>query len=309
MQTHSRHERVDLKEAKCFLCDEPAGSAGLHNASTYDIDMKVRKCAMELEDTALLAKLAPGDMIASTLCCIVHMQSTNLKLVLMCCLWINGVKHKHSSVQFDYWLKTLSLEITLLLFVRSIREGNFQLYLESLTKIVPWMFALDHTHYSRWLPVHIWDMMLLSQKHPEILAEFRAGKFVVHKTGNNFSAIAIDQCHEQNNAVIKESGGAIGLMTDPRTLRLWMVAGPEVARMVTEFETLQAHGQSTEHRHHKQHPGVQTAFLKDVKSLVAVIEEMGNSFLEKSEHLMVRKQNRNEKEGTEQQQTYQFTTR
>ena len=30
MQTRSRHERVDLKEAKCFLCDEPAGSAGLH---------------------------------------------------------------------------------------------------------------------------------------------------------------------------------------------------------------------------------------------------------------------------------------
>ena len=87
MQTCSSHERVDLKEAKCFLCDEPAGSAGLHNASTYDIDMKVRKCAMELEDTTLLAKLAPGDMIASTLCCIVHMQSTNLKLVLPLDQW------------------------------------------------------------------------------------------------------------------------------------------------------------------------------------------------------------------------------
>ena len=109
----------------------------------------------------------------------------------------------------------------------------------------------------------------------------------MHKTGNNFSAMDIDQCHEQNNAVIKESGGAIGQMTDPRTLRRWMVAGPEVARMVTDFETLQAHGQNTEHRHHEQHPGVQTAFLKDVKSLVAVIEEMGNPFLEKSEHLMV----------------------
>ena len=94
MQLCKHVPRVDLKEAKCFLCDEPAGSAGLHNASTYDIDMKVRKCAMELKDTALLAKLAPGEMIASTLCCIVHMQSTNLKLVLMCCLWINGVKHK-----------------------------------------------------------------------------------------------------------------------------------------------------------------------------------------------------------------------
>lgn len=76
------------------------------------------------------------------------------------------------SVQFYYWLKTLALEIVMLLYVRSVREGNFQLYLESLAKIVPWMFALDHTHYSRWLPVHIRDMVLLSQKHPAILDEF-----------------------------------------------------------------------------------------------------------------------------------------
>ena len=69
------------------------------------------------------------------------------------------------SVHFYYWLKTLSLEIVMLLYVTSLREGNFQLYLESLTKIVPWMFALDHTHYARWLPVHIRDMNLLSEKH------------------------------------------------------------------------------------------------------------------------------------------------
>lgn len=53
---------------------------------------------------------------------------------------------EQESVQFSYWLKILSLEITLLLFIRSLREGNFQLYMESLTQIVPWMFALDHTH-------------------------------------------------------------------------------------------------------------------------------------------------------------------
>ena len=33
--------------------------------------------------------------------------------------------------------------------------------------------------------------------------------------------------------------------------------------------------------------GVQTSFLKEVKSLVAVIEEMGNSFLEQSQDLLV----------------------
>ena len=67
MQTRSSHESVEsveLNEDRHFFCDEPAGSACLHNASTYDIDRKVHRCALELEDTSLLAKLAPGDTIA-----------------------------------------------------------------------------------------------------------------------------------------------------------------------------------------------------------------------------------------------------
>ena len=35
-----------------------------HNVATYGLDARVRRCALELEDTSLLAKLAPGDPIA-----------------------------------------------------------------------------------------------------------------------------------------------------------------------------------------------------------------------------------------------------
>ena len=163
------------------------------------------------------------------------------------------------SVQFDYWLKTLSLEIIMLLLIRSIREGNFKLYMESLTTIVPWMFVLDHTHYSRWFSVHIWDMISLKEKHPASFTEFCAGNFSVNKTGNKFSAMALDQCHEQNNATVKESGGAIGLLTNPSALRRWMMAGPEIARMVSEFEETP---EASQYLHHEQHQRVQETFLK-----------------------------------------------
>jgi len=46
----------------------------------------------------------------------------------------------------------------------------------------------------------------------------------------------IGSMYEQNNATVKEPGGAIGLITNPSTLRLWMVAGPEITRLVSEFE-------------------------------------------------------------------------
>ncbi len=47
---------------RCFFCDDDAGD--MHRASTIDIDQKVWLCAMELQDTKLLAKLAMGDMHA-----------------------------------------------------------------------------------------------------------------------------------------------------------------------------------------------------------------------------------------------------
>ena len=62
-------------------------------------------------------------------------------------------------------------------------------------------------------------MTILTKKHPEVEAEFKSGNFVVHKTSNKFSAMALDQAHEQNNALVKGSGGAIGLTGNPGALK------------------------------------------------------------------------------------------
>jgi len=59
-------------------------------------------------------------------------------------------------------------------------------------------------------------MTELPSKHPDIYREFRSGHFTAQKTKRVFSAIPVDQTHEQNNAHIKGDGGAIGLTDDPR---------------------------------------------------------------------------------------------
>ena len=46
----------------CFFCGQ--SNETLHKASTFDIDERVRKCALVLQDTLLLAKLSAGDMIS-----------------------------------------------------------------------------------------------------------------------------------------------------------------------------------------------------------------------------------------------------
>ena len=170
------------------------------------------------------------------------------------------------SPQFEYWYTTLSFELTLLLFIRSLRQGNFKLYIEALISLVPWFFALDYTNYSRWIPVHIRDMLSLPTTHPAVFQQFMSGSFVVQKTHNLFSSLSIDHAHEQNNA------------------------GPEVARIVEEFEASCAKEKSVRNqkpRHHEQVPFAQKEFKADVDALVEVIENFGNPFKEESADLLV----------------------
>ena len=183
--------------------------------------------------------------------------------------------------QFRFWMQVLELELDVFQYLRSIREGNFDLYIQMLGKLVHWFFSMGHTHYARWVPVHIRDMIMLKGRNPDVYNAFKKGKFVITKTLNPFSKMATDQAHEQENEKIKGDGGAVGLTEDPAALLRWMVAGPEVARAVAQFE---AHRDASlsgkEHLHHEQTSSIQRAFHRDAKNTANVIREMGNPFAE-----------------------------
>ena len=156
----------------------------------------------------------------------------------------------------------------------SIRETNFELYREALSELVPYFFALDHTNNARWLPVHLRDMALLETKHPEMALKFKNGHFAVHKTEQMFSAIAIDQAHEQNN--VKGDGGAVGLTEDPSALRSWMVSGPEISRLIEQFEYDDPVSVRADFRHHEETEGHQHSFLANVKQMTRTLDELGS---------------------------------
>ena len=75
----------------------------------------------------------------------------------------------------------------------------------------------------------------------------------------------------------------------PSALRRWMIAGPELTRITSEFEKSEIsrdmHVQIT--RHHDQLPSIQHTFVKEVKALTETISDMGNPFLETSQDLLV----------------------
>ena len=149
------------------------------------------------------------------------------------------------------------------------------------------MTCMGLTNYARWLPVHLRDMLALPEKHPAVYAEFIRGHFVVQKTKRKFSAIGMDQTHEQQNELVEGVGGAIGLTKNPQALQRWMVSGPEIARLVLEYETTTEHSDETNSSpHHEQQLGTQTQFMLHVRSLTEGMRELGNPFKEDSGSLI-----------------------
>ena len=99
-----------------------------------------------------------------------------------------------------------------------------------LKSIMKYIFAFKHYNYARWLTNHVDDLMKLELVCSNVYKEFCSANFVARKTINPFSATAFNQAHEQNNAIIKGAGGAVGLLSKDMdsALRRWEVAAPEV---------------------------------------------------------------------------------
>ena len=188
------------------------------------------------------------------------------------------------SPTFLYWDTILKMEILGLLFVRAHREQDFPLCVESLKAIVPWFFALDHQNYARWIPIHICDMQSLPTS---VLQEFEeCGHWVIQKNKNRFSSMPIDQAHEQNNELVKGSGGAVGLTENPSAFRKWMIAGPEQARLLKEFEQEFIPNVANKQLHHEEGLCTQKTFHEQAQNLVQAISEMGNPYLDATPELL-----------------------
>ena len=81
---------------------------------------------------------------------------------------------------------------------------------------------------------------------------------------------------------MKGDRGVIGVTDKEAALTRWMVAGPEAARLVMEYNDKHSMKKKDTDRHDEQIPSVQKTFLSQVKSVTDVMEELGNPFADTS---------------------------
>ena len=190
-----------------------------------------------------------------------YVQSNSLLPILD---WLEH-RSKESEMCF-YWKLILDFQV----LVSSIREGNFQVYIESFISLCKWYFALDHIHYSRWCTVQCFDLMLLETLSPDVHKEFMVGNFSFQNKNSKFSRLAIDQIHEQNNKIIKGSGRAKHLSnkTDESGLIRWETIGTDIARILSEFEyTINKPTNVRLKKHREGNESFQESFCGDVQKV------------------------------------------
>ena len=108
------------------------------------------------------------------------------------------------------------------------------------------------------------------------------GSFSFNKSKCPFSRMALDQVHEQNNKIIKGQGGASEFLNlkDESTLLRWETRGPEVGRILCQFEEEMkdddASFHTTSNKHHVDNEHFRLNFRMDVQTVFKAI--LYNSF-------------------------------
>lgn len=94
---------------------------------------------------------------------------------------------------------------------------------------------------------------------------------------------------QQEKAKVKGKGGVIGLTENPVALQRWMVAGLQMARLITKFEStfFPEADLDLNYRHHEESMSTQESFCRQTSRLIDTITEHRNQFLDDYAELVV----------------------
>jgi hypothetical protein len=137
---------------------------------------------------------------------------------------------------------------------------------------VPMCFAIDHANYARWLSVHIRDTNSLPESTKKEFQEH--GHWVISKINNRNPKRERLRC----------------LHLTPVAFRRWMLSGPELSRLQTQFEGEYLLDDDPEHstnlQNHEQALSAQRNFQRQVDSLSNTIRKLGNPILDTFSELL-----------------------
>lgn len=188
---------------------------------------------------------------------------------------------RNSSETFRYWDTFIQIMSLLANLLRSDREGNWKLHLQTVQALLPLFAAFDSTNYLRWCSLYLEDMKQLPESAPEVHLAFEEGKFAVKRTPGHFKAVGADMALEQTiNKSQKSASGILGNSRRKQFVAKWeliyheMLAVSNLQREISGVN-LTTYEITVNHEFNKSDTA---AGEKNVQAILAFIEGKENPF-------------------------------
>lgn len=147
-----------------------------------------------------------------------------------------------------FWSDYIETVLLLLRFIRSAREGDWNLHIECLQEMLVWFWAYDRINYERYLPVYLLMMHNLEIDHPDAHEQLTSGQlFTVQRSKDNpFGRIPVDQTVESTiNRDCKTRGGIVGISCNIAASFKWSLLRADRADYTKQCRLIS--GQGTTH--------------------------------------------------------------
>ncbi len=153
------------------------------------------------EAAALYDKLVQGSITADQVCQEEVMTRINDSLQ-------READSLKSSRTATLWFQYMDMVSILRKYIRAERTGNWELHLQAVSKMLPYLAASGHNNYTRSALVYLQRMSNLQDEHPHVYEHFVNGLHVVRRSDRHWAGLSSDLVIEQVlMRSMKTSGG------------------------------------------------------------------------------------------------------
>ena len=145
-----------------------------------------------------------------------------------------------SSRTATLWLQYMDMVDILRKYIRAERTGNWELHLQAVSEMLPYLAASGHNNYTKSAWVYLQRMATLQNDCPDVYQQFKEGLHVVRRSDRYWAGLSSDLIIEQVlMRSMKTSGGLTRGrgMTEQQRL-IWLLSMPACAEVNKTMQEL-----------------------------------------------------------------------
>ena len=173
------------------------------------------------------------------------------------------------------WLQYMEMVDILRRFIRAERTGDWELHLQSLSEMLPYMAASGHNNYTKSLWVYLQRMSNLQGEHPDVYQHFKEGLHVVRRSDRQWGGLSSDLVIEQVlMRSMKTSGGLTRGrgMTEQQRLT-WSLSMPACAEVNKAMQEMTGVSYNTGEQNKDMAKSRQARDWKDTHTVLKYLQE------------------------------------